>query len=174
MEAEALGSSSQSRDMGMALEGEDLSRELSGCPSHSQPSSPEMRPFYQTLTLPRTSVTDAVSSFSAFKLSPTTRCKSESCDHEVGEHCPMIQMCPPCTISSPSLPSTQPSMPRQSPCKPYHWCRTGLEGWVDGMVEGSQAVDLGLYAAIVLCQWDQATEAAPGAAPGLGNTAELS
>lgn len=44
--------------------------------------------FPPNLTLPRTSVTDdAVSSFSAFKLSPTTKRKSESC-YEAGEIVP--------------------------------------------------------------------------------------
>lgn len=57
-------------------------------------------------SLPLTSVTDAVSSFSAFKLSPTTRRKSESCYqerrlfHNSGT-------CPPCPTSSPPLLSIQ-------------------------------------------------------------------
>lgn len=36
------------------------------------------------------------------------------------------------------------------------------------MAEWGQALCLGLYAVIVLCQWGQEAEAAPGAAPGLG------
>lgn len=52
-----------------------------GCPGHSQQSSLAILGLSTKFLLPLTSVTDAVSSFSAFKLSPTTRRKSESCDH---------------------------------------------------------------------------------------------
>lgn len=129
--------------------------------------SRNIRPFHP-LSL-RTSVTDAVSSFSAFKLSPTARRKSESCDHEAGKVVPRFR-CPPCPTASPSLLSTRPKSPRSGPCRPCHWRQTGPGDQVDGMAAGSQAPGLGLHAAVVLCQWDQGAEAAPGAAPGLGNT----
>ena len=53
-----------------------------------RPLFQKSKAFPQNLTLPLTSVTDTVSSFSAFKLSPTTRHKSESCDGEAGEIVP--------------------------------------------------------------------------------------
>lgn len=65
-----------------------------------------------------------------------------------------LDVCLPYPTSSPSLLSTQPKIVRSSPCGPCHWCQTGLGGQVDGMAARSQALGLGLYTAIVLCQWD--------------------
>lgn len=89
----------------------------------------------QKLTLPLTSVTDAVSSFSAFKLSPTTRHKSESCDHKAGEMVHDSDTCPP------PLPVLSLSPPKSRHPNSVHtdliigtkldW-RTRSMGWPEG------------------------------------------